>query len=167
VLFRSAATWVAPADIGPTLSVDDIRAAWEAPDAAHRPVALIADFPLDVELSLTALAQRSEPVRWIDGESLLEPDWPTPSFGRPARTNNLADLPPGLLLVDFSSVQPERLLPDDAAYADPVSAGNLLEALMVWSEWRGHRVALGPFSAGSHVMVCPFSLASRAMAAGC
>src|SRR5262249_36503441 len=85
--------------------------------------------------------QRSDPVRWIDGESLLEPAAKAPP--RFAGTRDLLDLPPGLLLVDFSTVRPERLLANDATYLDPAGTGSQLEELLAWAQARGHRVALG------------------------
>jgi formylglycine-generating enzyme required for sulfatase activity len=113
-----------------TLSVEAIRAAW------REPLALVTDFPLDAELSLAALADAGEPVLWIAGESLLAPD-PPERFAGADDARKLADLPPSLLLVDFSAVRPE------SAYDEQGRVAELLQALLAWAETKGHRVALG------------------------
>ncbi|MEY9995365.1 formylglycine-generating enzyme required for sulfatase activity [Streptomyces sp. V4I8] len=157
---------------GSRVTAAELRAAWD--DQAHtgRPLALVTDFAPDAEAALAALTVADRPVRWIDGQSLLDPEPPTrwdsdapdpaspqgpqgPAHARTRRAARLpdpptrwdsdtadpaglADLPPGLLLVDFSSARPDRL-----DRVDTARTSALLRELLWWAGLRGHRVALG------------------------
>ncbi|MGW6911068.1 SUMF1/EgtB/PvdO family nonheme iron enzyme [Streptomyces sp. NPDC054940] len=128
----------AAAGSGTPVTAAELRADWDHPPRTGRPLALVTDFPQDAGRALAALTVDDRPVRWIDGQSLLEPEPLAHSDSDPADPAGLTNLPPGLLLVDFSGAHPVGL-----GQVDTARTAALLRELLRWAALRGHRVALG------------------------
>ncbi|MFJ8629592.1 SUMF1/EgtB/PvdO family nonheme iron enzyme [Streptomyces sp. NPDC093568] len=106
--------------------------------ASDRPLALVTDFPRDAQIALATLTVGSRSPRWIDGQSLLDPEPPAHDDSGTADPADLANFQSGLLLVDFSAA-----LPDGLERVDAVRTSALLRELLRWAALRGHRVAMG------------------------
>jgi formylglycine-generating enzyme required for sulfatase activity len=144
VLFRPADTH-RQAITEPLRSIEAIQEEWEGADATKQPLTLIMDFPIDVQQTLLALAEGVEQTIWIDGQALIDPHsvtaWPKPTSRLDEETP-----PPALLVVDFSTALPDRVLPgrsEGEGVSGTTDFETRLYRFLDWAKWRGHQVTLG------------------------
>ncbi|MFC5219892.1 SUMF1/EgtB/PvdO family nonheme iron enzyme [Streptomyces coerulescens] len=103
----------------------------------QQPLLLVTDFAADVPEVLSALSADDRNPVWLGGQKLLHP------AGAPhPGSESLSKLPPSLLLIDCSAVQPEHLLtPESEPTTEPTPTA-LVEAILDWAAGRRHRVVL-------------------------